>query len=139
MRTVIVTFAALLAVGALSPAGAGDQPAARGITDGDRGDRPDADDTARNVRDRDERALTPMDQGGSAADRTITQEIRKGIVADDQLSTNAKNIKIITIDGVVTLRGPVKNPVERTTVAGIARKTAGVKRVDDQIEVEKNP
>ena len=99
----------------------------------------DADDTARNERDRNDRTLTPMDQGGSAADRTITQEIRKSVVDNDGLSTNAKNIKIITVDGVVTLRGPVKNDAEKTTVAGIARKAAGVKRVDDQLEVERNP
>jgi hyperosmotically inducible periplasmic protein len=134
MRTAMVTFAAVLAAGALTPIRAADQPTNRGATD-----RRDADDTGRNVRDRDDRALTPMDQGGSEADRTITQQIRKDIVADDQLSSNAKNVKIITIDGVVTLRGPVKNSGERTTIAGIARKTSGVKRVDDQIEVESNP
>jgi osmotically-inducible protein OsmY len=80
-----------------------------------------------------------MDQGGSEGDRTITAEIRKQITDNDQLSTNAKNVKVITQDGVVTLRGPVKNAQEKTTVAGIARKAAGVKRVDDQIEVEHNP
>ena len=99
----------------------------------------DADDTGRNVRDRDERTKTPMDQGGSEGDRTITAEIRKQITDNDALSTNAKNVKVITQDGVVTLRGPVKNAQEKTTVAGIARKAAGVKRVDDQLEVERNP
>jgi hyperosmotically inducible protein len=99
----------------------------------------DADNTARNVRDRDDKTATPMDQGGSEGDRTITSEIRKQIVDNDALSTNAKNVKIITQDGVVTLRGPVKNAQEKTTVAGIARKATGVKRVDDQIEVERNP
>lgn len=101
--------------------------------------RKDADDTARNERDRNDRTLTPMDQGGSAADRTITQDIRKAVTDNDGLSTNAKNIKIITVDGVVTLRGPVKTDAEKTTVAGIARKASGVKRVDDQLEVERNP
>jgi len=99
----------------------------------------DADDTARNERDRNDRTLTPMDQGSSSADRTITQEIRKAVIDNDELSTNAKNIKIITVDGVVTLRGPVKNTAEKTTVASIARKASGVKRVDDQLEVERNP
>jgi osmotically-inducible protein OsmY len=99
----------------------------------------DADDTGKNVRDRDERTLTPMDQGGSEADRTITQQIRKQVTDRDELSTNAKNVKIITVDGVVTLRGPVKNENEKTTVASIARKATGVKRVDDQLEVERNP
>ncbi len=101
--------------------------------------RKDADDTAKNVRDRDSRTLTPMDQGGSEGDRTITQEIRKQVTGRDELSMNAKNVKIITIDGVVTLRGPVKDAGEKTTIAGIARKAPGVKRVDDQIEVERNP
>jgi osmotically-inducible protein OsmY len=101
--------------------------------------RKDVDDTAKNVRDRDSRTLTPMDQGGSEGDRTITQDIRKQVTDRDELSTNAKNIKIITVDGVVTLRGPVKSEGEKTTIAGIARKAPGVKRVDDQIEVERNP
>jgi len=99
----------------------------------------DADNTARNVRDRDDRTVTPMDQGGSAGDRTITAEIRKQITDDAALSMNAKNVKVITQDGVVTLRGPVKSAQEKTAVAGIARKAAGVKRVDDQLEVERNP
>ncbi len=99
----------------------------------------DADNTAKNVRDRDDRTATPMDQGGSEGDRTITAEIRKQITDSDALSMNAKNVKIITQDGVVTLRGPVKTAQEKTTVAGIARKQAGVKRVDDQLEVERNP
>ena len=99
----------------------------------------DADNTGRNVRDRDDRAKTPMDQGGSEGDRTITAEIRKQITDSDALSMNAKNVKIITQDGVVTLRGPVKTAQEKTTVAGIARKASGVKRVEDQLEVEHNP
>jgi osmotically-inducible protein OsmY len=102
-------------------------------------ERKDADDTGRNVRDRDDRTLTPMDQGGSEGDRTITSEIRKALTDNDDLSTNAKNVKIITQDGIVTLRGPVKNDQEKTTISGIARRAAGVKRVDDQLEVERNP
>src|SRR5262245_18542841 len=102
-------------------------------------ERKDADDTGRNVRDRNGKTVTPMDQGSSQGNRTITQEIRKQITDNDQLSTNAKNVKIVTVDGVVTLRGPVKSPEEKTTIASIARKAAGVKRVDDQIEVERNP
>jgi hypothetical protein len=98
--------------------------------------RTDADDTGRNVRDRDGRTLTPMDQGTTEADRGITQRIRQELTSRDELSINAKNVKIITVDGVVTLRGPVKDDGEKTTIAGIARKAAGVKRVDDQLEVE---
>jgi hyperosmotically inducible periplasmic protein len=111
-------FAAILAV---VPAGAGQH---------------DADDTARNVRDRGDKTLTPMDQGGSAADRELTAAIRKSIVDDDSLSTNAQNVKIVTIDGVVTLRGPVKSADEKAMVASKAQAAKGVKRVDNQLEVE---
>ena len=95
-----------------------------------------ADNTGRNVRDRDEKTLTPPDQGGSAADRELTAAIRRSIVGDDSLSTNAHNVKIVAVDGVVTLRGPVKDTGEKATVASKAQATAGVKRVDNQLEVE---
>lgn len=93
------------------------------------------DNTKQNVRDRDSTTLTPMDQGSSEADRTITQQIRKAVVGHDGLSTDAKNVKIITQDGVVTLRGPVKSADEKATIAAISTKTEGVKRVDNQLEV----
>jgi hyperosmotically inducible protein len=99
---------------------------------------PDADDTAKNARDRDGTTLTPMDQGTSDRDVAITQQIRKSVVAHDGLSTNAKNVKIITTNGVVTLRGPVKNADEKNVVASLASKTSGVTRVDDQTEIERN-
>ena len=98
----------------------------------------DADDTARNVRDRGDKTLTPMDQGGSAADRDISAAVRKAVVEDEALSTNAHNVKIITIDGVVTLRGPVKSAAEKASIVAKAQKTSGVKRVDNQLEVETN-
>jgi hyperosmotically inducible protein len=99
-------------------------------------EQPDADNTGKNVRDREDKALTPMDQGGSAQDRELTAAIRKAIVDDDSLSSNAHNVKIVTVDGVVTLRGPVKTATEKAAVAGKAEKAAGVKRVDNQLEVE---
>jgi hyperosmotically inducible protein len=70
-----------------------------------------------------------MEQGGSEADRTITSpsRIRKAVIAHDGLSMNAKNTKIITVDGVVTLRGPVKTE-EEAAIATAAHKTAGMKR-----------
>ena len=100
--------------------------------------RVDADNTKRNARDADGNTLTPMDQGSSDADMTITQQIRKAVVDSEHLSTNAKNVKIITQDGVVTLRGPVKTPEEKASIASVAQKTGGVKRVDNQLEIERN-
>jgi hyperosmotically inducible periplasmic protein len=93
------------------------------------------DNTGRNVRDRGGATLTPGDQSESEADRTLTQRIRQAVVADDSLSTAAKNIKIITVDGVVTLRGPVQNPQEKATIAAKAQQIAGTHKVDNQLEV----
>ena len=94
-----------------------------------------ADNTEKNKRDDKAGALTPGDQGESETDRTITQKIRQGVVGHDDLSTNATNVKIITRDSVVTLRGPVESEKERTTVVAIARQVEGVKRVDNQLEI----
>src|SRR4029450_7196125 len=66
-----------------------------------------ADNTARNVRDRKDGRLTPLDQGNSPSDRDTTAQIRKEIRAGKDLSVNARNVKIITIEGRVTWRGPV--------------------------------
>lgn len=99
---------------------------------------PDADNTERNVRDRDDKMKTPMDQSESEGDRTITQNIRKSIVDNDGLSMNAKNVKVITVDGTVTLRGPVKSDAEKQTIASVAQKTPGVKKVENLLEVEKD-
>ena len=93
------------------------------------------DNSGRNVRDRDDQTKTPGDQSENEADRTITQNIRQALTADDSLSTNAKNVKIITNDGTVTLRGPVKSEKEKTEIEAKAKQVAGVKRVDNQIEV----
>ena len=95
-----------------------------------------ADNTALNQRDRNNATLTPGDQGKSEADRETTRNIRKAIMANDQLSTMAKNIKIITIDGKVTLRGPVKTADEQSTVASLAQNVAGVGSIDNQLEVK---
>lgn len=96
----------------------------------------DADNSGKNVRDRDERTVTPMDQGGSAEDRELTAAIRREIVKDDSLSMDAHNVKIVTIDRVVTLRGPVKSAAEKAAVAAKAQQAKGVKRVDNQLEVD---
>lgn len=95
----------------------------------------DAENTEKNVRDKDGKSLTVFDQGGSEADRNITATIRKSIVDDDKLSMNAHNVKIITVNGVVTLRGPVDSAAEKTTVEARAKSTSGVKHVDNQLEV----
>lgn len=96
------------------------------------------DNTEVNQRDRKADALTPGDQGDSEVDLTITRTIRQGVMKDDLLSTTAKNVKIITVGSVVTLRGPVKSEKERANILAIARGTEGVKRVDNQLEIAAN-
>lgn len=101
-------------------------------------DRTNADNTKKNERDVDSTTKTPGDQAENDADRKVSQEVRKGVMSDESLSVNAKNVKIVTKDGVVTLRGPVENSAERDTIAQVAEKTTGVKRVDNQLEVKTN-
>jgi len=72
------------------------------------------------------------------ADRTISQSIRQSLTADDTLSTNGKNIKVITTDGKVTLRGPVKSDQEKAAIAAKVQQVAGVKNVDNQLEIATN-
>lgn len=93
-----------------------------------------ADNTARNA-DSPE-APTPTDQAENEADRQISANIRKAIVADDALSTNAHNVKIITSAGNVTLRGPIKNQQEKASIEAKAKQVAGVMKVDSFLEVE---
>jgi osmotically-inducible protein OsmY len=94
------------------------------------------DNTKKNEGDSKPGAVTAQDQGGSPQDVAITQQVRQLVVRDDSLSSAAKNVKIITTEGVVTLRGPVKSNEEKTTLAGFAKNVEGVKRVDNQLEVD---
>lgn len=113
-------------------------PTAPEVTRNTEASKPAADNTERNERDRDSNALTPMDQGESEADRKITQAIRQNVVGQDGLSMNAKNVKIITNEGVVTLRGPVESAAEKATIARLAQGVTGVNRIDNQLEVTSN-
>ena len=100
----------------------------------------DADNSRVNTRDRSSAAaaLTPMDQGGSEADRKITQQIRQELMKDKSLSFTAKNVKVITINGKVTLRGPVKSEAERSSIEAAARRAAGSGgQVESQLEISK--
>ena len=98
---------------------------------------PAADNTARNVRDRNDGAKTPLDQGNNDRDLRITQEIRKAVTDDPELSFDARNVKIITVDSIVTLRGPVEDDDEKAAIAEKAQRVAGVARVDNQLDVKR--
>ena len=96
-----------------------------------------ADNTARNQRDRSSSAVTPVDQGNSQSDLDITQKIRQAVMKDDKLSFTAKNVKIITRDGKVTLRGTVPTYEERLAIENAARNVAGSPNVVSELEVKK--
>lgn len=97
----------------------------------------DADNTARNIRDRDGRNVTPLDQGNNPRDLGITQQIRKAVVENKSLSLSAQNIKVITVDGQVTLRGPVQTAEEKRIIGDIAASVASKGKVENQLEVKK--
>lgn len=94
-----------------------------------------ADNTGRNARERVAGEKTPVDQNENKADLAITQKIRKAIVADEALSTYAHNIKIITQDGKVHLKGPVRTAEEKAKVEYKAAEIAGKDQVMSHIEI----
>lgn len=93
------------------------------------------DNTARNARDRDMKSLTPIDQGNSKADIDRTAQIRREILDLKKLSVNGQNVKVITNDGRVTLRGPVDSAEEKRQIGDIASRIATLKHTDNQLEV----
>ena len=129
MRTRALFFSASLLAGAfLVPAGLGTSFAQTNASAA-------PDNSAVNQRDRESQNLTPIDQSNKPEDVKITREIRHALVKDDQLSMDAKNIKIITVDGAVTLRGPVKTEQEKADIASKAAQLAGDSNVHNELEV----
>jgi hyperosmotically inducible protein len=95
------------------------------------------DNTKVNKRDRNTGEPTADKQKMNPADRELTRNIRRSIMADKSLSTYAHNIKIISQDGAVTLKGPVKSDDEKANVIAKAVAVAGsADKVTDQISVK---
>lgn len=99
-------------------------------------EKADADNTKKNERDRSGEMKTPGDQSNSPEDIKLAADIRRAVVKDDSLSMTAKNVKIITAGGQVTLRGPVNNAEEKMKIEQIAKSAAGDGKVIDQLEVK---
>ena len=93
------------------------------------------DNTGVNERDRSAAVKTPLDQNENQKDIDLTANIRKRVV-DSKLSVNAQNVKIITQDGKVTLRGPVRSAEEKQQIEQIAGDVAGSRNVDNQLEIQ---
>ena len=94
-----------------------------------------ADNTKMNKGDASKDATTADQQKMNSTDRTMTQKIRAEIMKDKSLSTYAHNVKIITQDGKVTLKGPVRTQEEKAAVESKATTIAGDGNVTSQIEI----
>jgi len=98
--------------------------------------QPAVDNTAKNARDKSGETLTSGDQSNTPEDVKTTAAIRRAIVADKSLTMTATNVKIITANGKVTLRGPVNTAAEKARIAQLAKQQAGKATIDNQLEVK---
>ncbi len=97
---------------------------------------PGPDNSGVNVRDRNPAAVTADQQSNSKSDVALTRRIRRAIMRDHSLSMTAHNVKIISENGAVTLRGPVDSEQEKTAIEKKAEAIAGADKVDNQLEVK---
>lgn len=74
-------------------------------------------------------------QKNDATDIALTQRIRKSVMADKSLSTYAHNIKIVTVNGAVTLNGVVRDSHEKDVLAMKAQAIAGKDNVTDDLTI----
>jgi osmotically-inducible protein OsmY len=95
-----------------------------------------ADNTKMHERDRNANEPTADRQKDNRSDREITQQVRKAIVKDKSLSTYAHNVKVITQNGMVTLKGPVRSEEEKKAIEAKAAEVAGQEKVTNQLDVK---
>jgi hyperosmotically inducible periplasmic protein len=94
-----------------------------------------ADNTKMNQRDRNQNEPTADQQKENTNDRQLTAQIRRAIVKDKSLSTTAHNVKIISQNGAVTLKGPVKSEEEKQAIESKATEIAGSGKVNNELQV----
>jgi osmotically-inducible protein OsmY len=94
-----------------------------------------ADNTEINKRDMSREKITADQQSQTKEDREITQKIRQAVIDDKSLSTYAHNVKIITVDGMVTLKGPVRSADEKRMIEEKAGQIAGMDKIKSEIEI----
>ena len=97
---------------------------------------PQPDNTKVNKQDRAQGGVTADQQKENRSDRDLTQQIRKSVIADKSLSGYAHNVKIITQNGAVTVKGPVRSEDERKAIVAKAEEVAGQGKVTDQLSVK---
>ena len=97
--------------------------------------QPPPDNTKVNKADRANGAVTAEQQKENAADRDLTKKIRQAVVGDKSLSTYAHNVKIVSQNGQVTLKGPVRSDAEKASIEAKATEIAGAGKVTNEITV----
>ena len=97
--------------------------------------QPAPDNTKTNQGDASKNAKTADQQKMNPADHETTKKIRSALIDDKSLSTYAHNIKIITTDGMVTLKGPVRSEDEKSSIEAKARQVAGDSNVTNNLTV----
>jgi hyperosmotically inducible periplasmic protein len=97
--------------------------------------QPAADNTKNNKGDQSAGAPTADKQKMNPADRDLTKKIRAALHNDSSLSTYGHNIKIISQDGKVTLKGPVRSEDEKSAIEAKATEIAGAGNVTNQLTV----
>jgi osmotically-inducible protein OsmY len=97
---------------------------------------PAPDNTKVNERDRSQNEPTADQQKDNRSDRDITQQIRQSIMRDKSLSTYAHNVKIVTQDGQVTLKGPVRSEGEKKAIEAKATEVAGDGKVTSELNIK---
>jgi len=109
--------------------------ASLGAQNTDSGVKPD--NTKVNKRDRDANQPTADQQKNTASDLDLSKNIRRSIMDDKSLSTDAHNVKVIAQNGTVTLKGPVKSDAEKSAIMSKAVSVAGsADKVVDQMSVK---
>jgi osmotically-inducible protein OsmY len=93
------------------------------------------DNTKINQRDRNQSEPTADQQKENSNDRDLAQQIRRALVKDKSLSSNAHNVKVIAQNGAVTLKGPVNSEQEKQTVEAKAAQIVGADKVNSEIQV----
>lgn len=100
----------------------------------------EADNSPRNASDATNGVPTATDQGNATEDIWTTRQIRRMVMSGtNNFSMIARNIKIITLNGKVTLRGPVNTDEEKSSIETIAKAVAGDANVADELQVKTNP
>ena len=94
-----------------------------------------ADNSGRNARDSEANRVTAGSQKMSGTDLEVVAQVRRNIVANDDLSVNGQNVKIIVESGVITLRGPVKSQEESRWIENATRRAASSYKIVNQLEV----